>query len=85
MYDDLQYINKESDNVNADLRYIRLFDPVLYQRFCDCCFRFPLKQEHVGKAIHFSYGFDSSEDYEWTISYLDTQERVVENIKMHTI
>ena len=63
--------NRSRKNVNADLCYIRIFDPNLEETFKNCFLDLPVKKEYLGKTKMFSFTYYDGEEYEWTVKYPD--------------
>ena len=79
-WQDLIRYNSDQAKVDAELEYIRLFDPAAEERFVDYCLDLPVKEEYVGKRKRFAFYQGIGENYEWTIDYHSIEESVVTRV-----
>ena len=74
--------NQNRENINAELVYLRIFDPYAEERFVDYCLDMPVEDESVGKKKEF-YWIYNGETYEWSIDYRSKEDYTVSRIRSH--
>jgi hypothetical protein len=72
--------NSIRKDVNADLKYIRIFDPNLEKEFIDLCQSLPYTIDCLGKKKKYYYIYFNREIYEWSIDYYDEEDIKVSRI-----
>ena len=78
------YLMKDNTNrnmTNADLIYIRLFDPFAEKDLREYFLALPVKKEYAGKTREFDFRYFEGESYSWTVTYDDDLEASVSRVK----